>query len=275
MSTEELREQTTDLRKHPQFHSNLLKDDRDLVVYLPEQYGSEGHEGEHYPVLYLQDGQNLFDPTTSYVGVDWHVDKTAEVLIEHHFIQPLIVVGIYNTGPKRIDEYTPTRDPRRRSGGYADLYGRMITEEIMPFINDQYRTLQGPENTGLGGSSLGGLVSLYLGLQRPDVFGKLAVMSPSVWWNNRAILNFIDEFSVPKPELKIWLDIGTAEGATALPDARLLRKRLIERGWRQGEDLQYYEVKGATHSEAAWADRVGPMLHYLFPADASSASLGK
>ena len=269
MTTEQLQGQTTDLRKHPQFHSNLLEGDRDLVVYLPDCYDS--HVSERYPVLYLHDGQNLFDPTTSYVGVDWGVDKTAEVLIAHHLVQPLIVVGIYNTGVRRIDEYTPIRDPKR-GGGYADLYGRMLTEEIKPFIDTQYRTLQGPKNTGLGGSSLGGLVSLYLGLQYPEIFGKLAVMSPSVWWNNRAILKFLDECCVPKPDLKIWLDIGTAEGSTALPDARLLRKRLLELGWKEGEDLQYYEVRGATHSEGAWADRVGPMLHYLFPAHGPTTS---
>jgi predicted alpha/beta superfamily hydrolase len=253
----------TDLRRHEAFHSDLLQGERDLVVYVPEGYSDNPEM--RYPVLYLQDGQNLFDPSTSFVGVDWHVDKTAEVLIAHQFIRPLIVVGIYNTGEKRIDEYTPTRDPKH-GGGYADLYGRMITEEVMPFIDAEYRTMQGPQNTGIGGSSLGGLVSLYLALQYPEIFGKVAAMSPSVWWNHKAILKFLDECH-PKPNLKVWLDIGTREGSTALPDARLLRDHMIRKGWKLGEDLQYYEVPGATHSEGAWANRVGPMLHHLFPID--------
>ncbi|MBV9671128.1 MAG: alpha/beta hydrolase [Acidobacteriales bacterium] len=252
---------TTDVRKHPQFRSAMLDADRDLVVYVPECY--EAEEQRRFPVLYLHDGQNLFDSSTSYAGVDWRVDKTAEMLVANHTIEPFIAVGIYNTGTKRIDEYTPTRD-RKLGGGYADLYGRMITEEIMPFIESNYRTLGGPQNTGLGGSSLGGLVSLYLGLQYPECFGKLAVMSPSVWWNNRHILKFLKHLE-EKPELKIWLDIGTAEGQRALEDARLLRQELVKKGWREGVDLRYAEARGATHSEAAWAARVAPMLHYLFP----------
>ncbi len=204
-----LEAQTTDLRKHEQFHSELLEGDRDLIVYVPEGY--EENAEQRYPVLYLQDGQNLFDPETSFGGVDWRVDKTAEMLIAHKAVRPLIVVGIYNTGERRIHEYTPTRDPKH-GGGYADLYGRMLTEEIKPFIDAQYRTFQGAHSTAVGGSSLGGLVSLYLGLQYSGVFGKLAVMSPSVWWNKRAILKFLGEFDA-KPDLQIWLDIGTAEGA--------------------------------------------------------------
>ncbi|GAC1653855.1 MAG: hypothetical protein NVS9B15_14530 [Acidobacteriaceae bacterium] len=261
MPIDALLSQSTDVRKHPHFHSVLLEEERDLVVYVPEQYGAE--EDVRFPVLYLHDGQNLFDPSTSYGGVDWRVDKTAEMLVQNNTIQPLIVVGIYNTGAKRLDEYTPTRD-RKHGGGYANQYGRMLTDEIKPFIERTYRTLSGPQNTGLGGSSLGGLVSLYLGLQYPDCFGKLAVMSPSVWWNNRKILKFVAELE-HKPDLKIWLDIGTAEGHTALADARLLRQELVKKGWREGMDLRYAEARGATHSEAAWAERVAPMLHYLFP----------
>lgn len=258
-----LETQRTDLRKHEHFHSELLEDDRDLIVYVPEGY--EEDAGKRYPVLYLQDGQNLFDPETSFGGVDWKVDKTAEMLIAHRAIRPLIVVGIYNTGEQRVSEYTPTRDPKH-GGGFADLYGGMLTEEIKPFIDGQYRTQQSAHHTAVGGSSLGGLVSLYLGLQYSGVFGKLAVMSPSVWWNKRAIVKFLDEFDA-KPDLRIWLDIGTAEGAKAVSDARRLRDKLMGLGFAQGEDLMYCEAQGAKHTEAAWAERVGPMLQYLFPVD--------
>jgi predicted alpha/beta superfamily hydrolase len=262
MQSEAIEQLTTDIRKHENFHSDLLAGERDLVVYLPSCY--EKDADRRYPVLYLQDGQNLFDPATSYVGVDWRVDETAEMLIADTTIEPLIVVGIANGGEERINEYTPTRD-RNHGGGYADLYGRMVTREVKPFIDKTYRTVDSAECTGLGGSSLGGLVSLYLGLQYPEVFGKLAVMSPSVWWNNRAILRFLDECD-PKPNLKIWLDIGTAEGEQALKDARLLHEKLLEKGWTEGVDLHYCEDHGAEHTESAWAERVAPMLSYLFPA---------
>src|SRR5262249_36659149 len=156
--------------------------DRDIIVYVPAEY--DPASGRRYPVLYLQDGQNLFDPATAYVrDSDWRVDQTADKLIDEQVIEPLIIVGIYNTGERRIDEYTPTADASL-GGGSAGLYGRMLVEEIKPFIEANYSTLTDPSNTAIGGSSLGGLVSLYLGFAYPDVFGKVAALSPSVWWNN-------------------------------------------------------------------------------------------
>lgn len=251
----------TDLRKHEGFRSRFLEHDRTLIVYLPRGYESSSRR---YPVLYMHDGQNLFDPATAFAGAEWRADDTAEQLIAAGEIEPLIIVGIYNTGEHRIHEYTPVRDPKL-GGGLADLYGRMLLEEIKPFIESTYRTLQGPENTGLGGSSLGGLVTLYLGLRDPGVFGKLAVLSPSVWWANRWILRFIARVK-RKPDLKIWLDMGTCEGGMSLEDTERLRDLLEMKGWREGEDLQYSEIVGAVHNEAAWAERVGPLLRFLFPA---------
>ena len=149
-------------------------------------------------MLYLEDGQNLFDPATSFIpGMYWRVGETADALIAQGAIQPLIIVGIYNTGKQRINEYTPTRD-RKLGGGKADKYGRLLVEELKPFIESQYRVLSGSANTGLGGSSLGGLLTIYLGLKYPQVFGKLAVLSPSVWWNRRAILEFAARTPSPR-----------------------------------------------------------------------------
>lgn len=254
---------STELRKHPRFASEFLPDTRDLIVYLPPGY--EADAGRRYPVLYLHDGQNLFDAATAFVpGQDWHVNATADDMIRAGEIEPLIIVGIYNTGAHRIDEYTPTRDRRQRAGGDADRYGRMLTGEVKPFIDRQYRTLSDPSDTGLGGSSLGGLVTLYLGLLYPQVFGRLAVLSPSVWWDGRVILRIV-RMAEPKPRLKIWLDIGTGEGKKTLLDARALRNELVRAGWVLDEDLQYCEVPDAGHNEAAWASRVGPFLQYLFP----------
>ena len=251
------------LHKHEQFISRLVDDHHDLIVYLPPMYKAD--EDRRFPLLYMQDGQNLFDPETSYIkGNYWRLGETADALIKDGAIEPLIIVGIYNSGVKRIDEYTPVED-KRLGGGQADAYGRMLVEELKPFIEGQYRTQPGAENCGMGGSSLGGLVTLYLGLQYPEVFSRLAVMSPSVWWRSRTILRTVGALE-KKPELRIWLDIGTKESTRAVPDARLLRDGLIKKGWQLGEDLAYFEAEGGEHTESAWALRAGPMLRFLFPA---------
>jgi predicted alpha/beta superfamily hydrolase len=255
---------TGDIRTHPKFHSQYLPTDRDVLVYLPPGYRED--EGRRFPALYLHDGQNLFDGATSFIpGQEWRVDETAQSLILAREVEPLIIVGIYNTGHERVQEYTPSADPRLKAGGKADLYGRLIVEELKPFIDSQYRTKWGAADTGLGGSSLGGLVTLYLGLSYPNVFGKLAVVSPSVWWDDRLILTAVRAFSAPQ-RARIWLDMGTDEGAMATSGARDLRDALVAKGWRLDHDLKYFEAVGAKHSESAWAERVGPMLKFLFPA---------
>jgi len=250
------------LRLHQQFPSELMDETRDFMVYLPPMYEAEANR--HYPTLYLQDGQNLFDPDTAFIhGKYWRVGETADELIVTGAIEPLIIVGIYNTGVGRIDEYTHIED-KRLGGGQADAYGRMLVEELKPFVDHRYRTLPGIENCGLGGSSLGGLVSMYLALRYGWVFGELAVMSPSVWWRNRAILKTVARIK-RKPELRIWLDIGTQEGQRALLDARALKTALVNKRWKLGEDLCYTEVEGGHHDEVAWSQRVAPMLQFLFP----------
>lgn len=249
------------LRHHQDFQSQILPGPRPLVVYVPPDY--ESTTSRRYPVLYLHDGQNVFERNTAFGGVEWQVDETAQALISAGEIEPLIVVGIYNAGDERINEYTPTADATR-GGGKAALHGRMLLEEIKPFIDAHYRTLQGPANTGLGGSSLGGLVTLYLGIQYPQIFGKLAVLSPSVWWDNRVILKMIAKAN-PRPRPKIWLDMGTSEGGMSLEDVEALRDVLQAKGWSEPEDLYFGEFRGAKHNEAAWAKRVDPFLRYLFP----------
>ena len=254
---------TGNFRMHPDFESSFLSRKRHLLVYLPPEY--EQNPSRRYPVLYLHDGQNLFDGATAYVkGEDWGVDETVEKLIIEREIEPLIVVGIYNTGDQRLDEYTPSRDSRIKRGGSADLYGRLLVEELKPFIDERYRTRPGPGQTGLGGSSLGGLVSLYLGLRYPIVFGKLLVMSPSIWWDRGEILRYINKLPV-KPSTRIWLDIGTLEENRSAKMVRSVRDALKSRGWRQGDDLEYFEARGGQHNERAWRERVEPALRFLFP----------
>jgi predicted alpha/beta superfamily hydrolase len=249
------------LVRHEAFRSQFLECDRDVTVYLPPGY--ERDADRRYPVLYLHDGQNLFDPDLAFKkGEHWRVGETTTALIEAGRVRPLIVVGIHNTGARRLLEYTPSHD-RRRGGGGGDAYGQMIVEELKPFIDAKYRTSPEAASTALGGSSLGALVSLYLGLKHPDAFSKAAVMSPSVWWDRRVILRHVRE-ARPKPPLRLWVDIGTREGHFHVENARLLRTGLIKSGWVEGSDLHYEEVAGATHGESAWAERFGRVLEFLF-----------
>ena len=250
------------LHRHKQFASRLIDEKHDFIVYVPQAFNDDPNR--FFPVLFLHDGQNLFDPDTSFIkGNYWRVGETADAMIASGEVEPLVIVGVYNNGPKRVEEYTPVED-RRLGGGKADAYGQMIVDELRPFIARQYRTLAGPENCGMGGSSLGGLVTIYLGMRYPDVFGKLAVLSPSVWWRERVILRFVEQLR-QKTGQRIWLDIGTSEGRRALTDARSLKSLLLKKGWRIGKDLEYREIDGAKHTEHAWADRVGPLLKFLFP----------
>jgi predicted alpha/beta superfamily hydrolase len=249
-------------RFHAAFPSRYLRTAHDVIVYLPPGYDAQREC--RYPVLYLQDGQNLFDAATSFSG-EWHLDEIAESLIMSGVIEPLIIVGIYNAGAYRIDEYTPTRDSARRAGGRALQYGRMLMDELKPFIDGEYRTRPGSADTGLGGSSLGGLVSLYLGLLNPGVYGRLAILSPSVWWDNRFIVRRIRSLA-RKPADRIWLSVGTAEGDGVVDAARRVRGALVRKGWTEGTDLAYAEIEGAPHNEAAWAAASNDMLKFLFPA---------
>ncbi|MCI0524570.1 MAG: alpha/beta hydrolase [Acidobacteria bacterium] len=253
---------TGEFRLHHNFHSQFLDHDRNVIVYLPPGYETE--TSQRYPVLYMNDGQNLFDAATAFGGVEWGVDETAQRLVEAGELDPLIIAGVYNTGEHRIDEYSPTVDPKQNRGGQADLYGRFIVEELKAFIDHRYRTKPGPEHTGLGGSSLGGLVTLYLGLKYPQVFSRLMVMSPSVWWDHGVILRVVKSLRA-KPSTRIWLDIGTKEGKFTPGHVRTLRDELIAQGWRLDSDLKFLQVKGGQHSEVDWGRRVEPALKFLFP----------
>ncbi len=246
----------------PAFHSEFLANDRDVLVYLPEAY--EAEPDRRFPVFYLNDGQNLFDGRTSYVvNRTWRAHATADWLTAQGRIEPVILVGVNNAGLHRMAEYTPTRD-FRLGGGDGEQYGKLLTRELKPYLDAEFRTLPECVNTALGGSSLGGLISLALGLNYPETFGRLAVLSPSVWWDHRSILMLVNE-ARPRPELRIWLDMGTSEGLRHLRDCDLLHHRLRQRGWRDGRDLRYLRVPGGLHNEDAWAARFGKVLEFLFP----------
>ncbi len=234
-------------------------------MYLPLGYESEAER--RYPVLYLHDGQNVFDSATAFGGNEWGADEAAEELTAKGDIEPLIIVGIYNTGPARIAEYTHVRDQRGR-GGLARAYAKAIVGELKPLIDREYRTLPEGPNTGLGGSSLGGLATLYIGLAYPQVFGRLMIMSPSIWWANSDILKHVRKLR-KKTAQKIWLDTGTCEGQNperCVRDAESLAAAFVSKGWQLGHDLQFQEDEGAGHNEKAWGFRIRHALKFLFPA---------
>jgi len=237
-------------RWHAGFHSKFLPKDRDVLVWLPPSYNVE--PDKRFPVLYMHDGANVF--------VLWRLDEIAERLIASKEIEPLIIVGVPHSGTQdRFNELTPSR--ARGQGGKGDLYGRMLVEELKPSIDRDYRTLTSAAHTGLGGTSLGGLASLYLGLKYPGTFGNLAVMSPSVWWDNKVIVRDVKALQ-SKSAVRIWLDVGTEEGPALVKE---LRDALVSKGWALKVDLFYLEAKGEGHNEPAWARRAGQVLKYLFP----------
>src|ERR1051326_7844869 len=175
---------TGNIKQHRAFPSKVLGNRRDVLVYLPPGYSRFSRQ--RYPVLYFHDGQNVFDAATAFAGVEWEVDETAQRLIRKKLIEPLIVVAIANTGEDRIHEYAPTpgvietnAKRKKRSKGWARRYARFLIEELKPYIDKQYRTKPEAEFTGLGGSSLGGLLTLSLGLWFPNVFTRLIAMSRS------------------------------------------------------------------------------------------------
>lgn len=255
------------LVRPPLFHSAVLGNARGLIVYLPPGYSADVNRT--YPVLYMQDGQNLFDGATSYVpGQHWHLHETADNLIREGAIEPLIIVGVYHAGERRIDEYTPTVNPHNRTGGRADLYGRMLAEELKPYIDGAYRTKPGREHTGIGGSSLGGLVSLYLGLGRhADIFGRVLAMSPSLWWDKCWLLRHLGQLTRGR-KANVWIDAGTAEGANTECNAETLADALADRGFTRDAQVKFMRAEGARHSEQDWAHRVHHGLRFLFAARA-------
>ncbi len=200
---------TGDLRLH-EFPSKIFRNKRILRVWLPPRYEAPENGARHYPVLYMNDGQNLFENATSFTGVEWGVDETADRLIRQEAIPPMIVVGIDNAQGNRMREYLPYRSlnpPILRLQGKR--YPEFLVNEVMRFVQREYRVATGPENTGLGGSSLGALISLYTAIDRPGLVGRLLLESPSLFISKRRLLKYSHYFR-GWPE-RIFLAIGSKE----------------------------------------------------------------
>jgi predicted alpha/beta superfamily hydrolase len=258
---------TGDLRLH-RFESRIFRNTRFLRVWLPPGYDEAENAGRQYPVLYLNDGQNLFESSSSFTGVEWQADETADRLIREGAIAPMLIVGIDNAGKNRLREYMPHRSlspMMLRVQGHR--YPQFLLREVMPFIARYYRVATGPENTGLGGSSLGALIALYTAMVRPGVFGKLLVESPSLWASNRQIIR--ESRMVTRWPKRIFLAIGTAEAGredrdrSVVDDVRELGG-ILRRAGVDESGLRVVIDEGAHHDESAWARRFPQALEFLF-----------
>ncbi len=245
--------------------SKIFGNARAVRVWLPPNYDVSG--ANRCPVLYLNDGQNLFDPATAFAGVHWQVGETATRLIVEKKIPPLIIVGIDNT-KNRACEYIPFRsqDPRVLKPR-GKCYPEFLQRDVMPFIEERYSVLRGPENTGLGGSSLGGLITLYTQLAAPGVFGRLLIESPSLQVAKGKILEECRRFS-GWPE-HMYVGMGTQEVGNEEKDAKIVEgvrelEKILRAAGLTEERLKVYIDEGAGHNESAWAARFPVALEFLY-----------
>ncbi|MCK4871311.1 MAG: alpha/beta hydrolase [Phycisphaerales bacterium] len=253
-----------DLRTHRAVHSPQLDNKRDIFVFLPPGYDDAERAKQRYPVLYMHDGQNLFDNAVSFAG-EWEVDETVTRLVQAGHIDPIIVVGIANHGADRVLEYSPYAIPaswRTTGTPRGDAYLAFLIDTVKPMIDETYRTLPGRAHTAIAGSSMGGLISLHAGITRPDVFSRVGVMSP-------ALFPFEDDDFAPIRNAEtispvVWLDCGTAEGSVFPEDyvrqvkeaARLLKPK--------AKRFMLVIDKDAMHNEAAWRRRLPMMLRFFY-----------
>jgi predicted alpha/beta superfamily hydrolase len=258
---------TGELHLH-EFESRIFRNTRMLRVWVPAGYNAPENHSRHYPVFYLTDGQNLFDPATAYIGVYWQADEASDRLIREGKIPPLILVGIDNAQKDRPREYLPYRSfnpPIMRPQGKR--YPDFLLNEVMPFLYQRYRIARGPENTGLGGSSLGAVISLYTVMSRPAIFGRVLLESPSLFVSNRQLLKSSRAFR--QWPARIFMAIGTMEAGNedgdrrAVEDVRGLEHALRRAGLRDDRLLVKID-EGATHNEREWAKRFPEALAFLF-----------
>jgi len=242
----------------------------DLLVYLPPSYHADS--ARSYPVVFMQDGQNLFDRYTSYAG-DWQVDEIMESLAVEQGLEA-IVVGIPNGGAARLEEYSPWKD-RLHGGGRGGRYLHFLVDVVRPLITASFRAAREPERTAIAGSSMGALFSLWAFFECPQAFGRCAVLSPSVQFAARALLRNVRRRAFRAG--RVYLDAGTLEGPRPrlsrllfglqtrpyLRSVRALRDALIVIGYRPGHDLRYLEEDGGEHNELSWSRRFPGALRFL------------
>jgi predicted alpha/beta superfamily hydrolase len=228
---------------------------RDIDVFLPASYR---RSRRRYPVVYMQDGQNLADPHRAFGGNTWELPRAMSML-EARGIEA-ILVGVPNMGEERLREYSPFFD-MRHGGGDGDAYLAYLERTVKPLVDRRFRTRPEREATGIFGSSMGALISLYGFFRAPETFGYVGAMSPSLWFASRAILAYIENDGAPPGRL--YLDAGTEEGAGTLRDARHLARILERKGYQDDIALRFVEIEGGQHAEGHWARRLVPALEFL------------
>ncbi|MFO7680305.1 MAG: alpha/beta hydrolase-fold protein [Chloroflexota bacterium] len=260
---------TGSLKAAEAVYSPQLENKRDIFVFLPPSYEAGD---QTYPVLYMHDGQNLFDEVIAFAG-EWRVDETMTELARTKSLEA-IVVGVSNMGQHRLDEYSPFQDATY-GGGQGELYLDFLASTLKPLIDQDFRTRPEPAYTGIMGSSLGGLISLYAFFQRPEVFGFAGVMSPSIWFADYAMVKFVREAAFSNGRL--YLDAGTQEYGNATQQSdemrsksrqyyagvRDLKQMLVDKGYHPGQNLLHIEEKGAHHHEAAWERRLPLAIEFF------------
>jgi predicted alpha/beta superfamily hydrolase len=256
------------------FESKIYHSTRTLRVLVPANYFSPHNRSRSYPVLYMQDGQNLFDEVTAHSG-EWHMDETVEHLVGGFKIPPMFVVGIDNAGDKRSAEYLPYPDAHNDHDNvsaekdvHGKEYARFVMTEVIPFIEKRYRISHGATNTGIGGSSYGAVAALYTVLEYPGTFGHLLLESPPLWIGDNQVLKDVDKAkTLPQ---RIYLGIGTKED----PDDTKLNDQAIQLAQDLGAALRKKGLgptrlkvvvdEGAAHNEAAWSKRLPDAMLFLY-----------
>ena len=256
------------------FTSTRLNNTRTIAVYLPDDYDVTQ---ARYPVLYANDGQDM---------TAVHLKKTLEALYQQRVIEKIIVVAVYAT-EERLQEYGVADVPDYKGrGSRAGLYSRFVLEELMPYINDHYRTLTDPEHTRVMGWSLGGLMAFDLAWQNPETFGAVGVFSGSFWWRDAdgdvsvlqsaRIVHRLVRAGQYQAGLRLWFEAGTQDETDdrdhngvidAIQDTTELMDELRLKGYVDGEDMVYVEVEGGQHNQATWGEVLPEFLKWAFPAD--------
>ncbi len=265
------------LRRYREFSSDYIAS-RNVDVWLPSEY----HQmpGRRFPVIYMHDGQNLFDPQSSFIGVDWGVDEAMSELIAAERVGGAIVVGIWNT-PQRSQEYMPERAVKlspsplaRRRSPLSDSYLKFLVRELKPFIDEHYRTLPDRENTFTMGSSMGGLISIYALCEYPNCFAGAGCISTHWPASGGIVIDYLAGALPPAGEHRLYFDHGTATvDALYEPYQQEVDQILIAKGYKHGEDWVTLRFEGAEHGERAWRKRVRIPLEFLLATNKGDSHL--
>jgi len=241
---------TGNVTYHREFYSSQLKNYRDIIVWLPPSYLE--NTNKRYPVLYLHDGQNVFDPATSYLGVDWQLDETVTKLINDGKMKEILMVGI-NCTDDRTTEYSPEQNGKK--------YSRFLIETLKSFIDSTYYTLTDSRNTAVMGSSMGGIISFHLAWEHPDIFSMAGCLSPAFLVDNNAIIKRVKTTKQQK-QIKLVILNGSVGLEAELQPAITNMVNALE--IKNFGDLIYEIFEGAEHNEAAWTEQVEIPLLYFF-----------